>query len=296
MPELPEVETVANGVNERVRGQRIESVWLSSKPQTFKTPAAEMAETLAGRRIERVRRVGKHIVFDLVCGDLTCGGRDSGNPKSGETPSRVQWIVHLGMTGRLLVCASGVELPPHTHAVLGIGSGRELRFVDPRRFGRLAIHLSPEAGAEEGMTGGFRGPGSEPLSISPSDFVALFRGRRLAIKSALLNQRLLQGVGNIYADESLFRAGIRPKRMAGRLRKAELDRLHASLQSVLREAIALGGSSVSDYVDADGVRGFFQLEHRVYLRTGEPCLVCGTPIRRIVLSGRGTHYCPQCQS
>jgi formamidopyrimidine-DNA glycosylase len=278
MPELPEVETVANGVNERVRGQRIESVWLSSKPQTFKTPAEEMAVQLDGRTIERVRRVGKHIVFDL----------EGEGERTG-----VQWIVHLGMTGRLLVCGAEVPLPPHTHAVLALSSGRELRFVDPRRFGRLAIFRENEA-AELGR-GGFQGPGREPLEISLADFVELFRGRRLAIKSALLNQKLLHGVGNIYADESLFRAGIRPGRMAGRLKRSELERLYEAVRLVLAEAIHLGGSSVSDYVDADGVRGFFQLEHRVYLRTGEPCLVCGTAIRRIVLGGRGTHYCPSCQ-
>ncbi len=281
MPELPEVETVANGVNERVRGQRIESVWLSFKPQTFKTPAAEMLELLEGRRIERVRRVGKHIVFDLED-----GARPSNGLRGGE---KLQWIVHLGMTGRLLVCEPEVPVPSHTHAVLRLSLGRELRFVDARRFGRLAIHRV--AGEGEG----FRGPGQEPLSISVQDFVRLFRGRRLAIKLALLNQSLLHGVGNIYADESLFRAGIRPRRMAGRLRRAELERLHASIQSVLREAIALGGSSVSDYVDADGVAGFFQLEHKVYMRTGQPCLVCCTPVRKIVMGGRSTHYCPNCQ-
>jgi formamidopyrimidine-DNA glycosylase len=286
MPELPEVETVANGVNERVRGQRIESVWLSFKPQTFKTPAAEMMELLEGRRIERVRRVGKHIVFDLEDGDVEDGTR----PKPGASKDkRLQWIVHLGMTGRLLVCEPEVGVPPHTHAILKLSSGRELRFVDARRFGRLAIH--PLVGDGEG----FQGPGQEPLSIPIQDFVQMFRGRRLAIKLALLNQGLLHGVGNIYADESLFRAGIMPRRMAGRLRRAELERLHTSIQSVLREAIALGGSSVSDYVDADGVAGFFQLEHKVYMRTGQPCLVCGTPIRRIVLGGRSTHYCPTCQ-
>lgn len=286
MPELPEVETVANGVNERVRGHRIESVWLSFKPQTFKTPAAEMLELLEGRQLERVRRVGKHIVFDLKNGDVE--HRTQG-PSKPHTDEKLQWIVHLGMTGRLLVCDPEVALPPHTHAVLRLSSGRELRFIDPRRFGRLAIHRV--AGEAEG----FRGPGQEPLSIPVQDFMALFRGRRLAIKLALLNQRLLHGVGNIYADESLFRAGIRPKRMAGRLRRAELERLHASIQSVLREAISLGGSSVSDYVDADGVEGFFQLEHKVYMRTGQPCLVCGTPIRKIVMGGRSTHYCPNCQ-
>jgi len=281
MPELPEVETVANGVNERVRGQRIESVWLSFKPQTFKTPAAEMLELLEGRRIEHVRRVGKHIVFDLEDGRRPSGG--FGNHE------KLQWIVHLGMTGRLLVSEPGMPVPPHTHAVLRLGSGRELRFVDARRFGRLAVHRI------SGEEGGFRGPGQEPLSIPMQDFVRLFRGRRLAIKLALLNQNLLHGVGNIYADESLFRAGIRPRRMAGRLRRAELERLHGSIQSVLREAIALGGSSVSDYVDADGVRGFFQLEHKVYMRTGQPCLVCGSPIRKIVMGGRSTHFCPICQ-
>ena len=122
-----------------------------------------------------------------------------------------------------------------------------------------------------------------------------FAGGRLAIKAALLNQTLLSGVGNIYADESLFRAGVRPRRMAGRLTRAELERLRLALREVLEQAIRRGGSSVSDYVDADGVKGFFQLEHRVYQRTGQPCLVCGTPIRRIVVGGRSTHYCPHCQ-
>ena len=286
MPELPEVETVANGVNDRASHQRIESVWLSFKPQTFKTPPEEMAELLQGRWIERVRRVGKHIVFDL---------RDR---RPEQNVADLQWVVHLGMTGKLLVCSPDVPLPLHTHAVLGLSSGRELRFVDPRRFGRLAIvklagkSIMPSSDA---AAGGFVGPGREPLTISLKDFAGLFRGRRLAIKSALLNQRLLHGVGNIYADESLFRAGIRPRRMAGRLRRVELERLHGSVQSVLREAIALGGSSVSDYVDADGVRGFFQLEHKVYMRTGQACFVCGTPIRKIVLGGRSTHYCPVCQ-
>ena len=133
------------------------------------------------------------------------------------------------------------------------------------------------------------------MTISAEDFATLFRGRRTPIKAALLNQALLHGVGNIYADESLFRAGIRPTRMAGRLTRERLRRLHVAVQTVLREAIRLGGSSVSDYVDAEGAEGFFQLEHRVYMRTGQPCLVCGTPIRRTVIAGRGTHYCPNCQ-
>jgi formamidopyrimidine-DNA glycosylase len=131
--------------------------------------------------------------------------------------------------------------------------------------------------------------------VGEDEFVALFRGRKTPIKAALLNQSLLHGVGNIYADESLFRAGIRPRRQAGRLTRRELLRLREGLRTVLRHAIELGGSSVSDYVDADGVRGFFQLEHRVYLRTGEPCRVCGTPIRKVTVGGRSTHYCGVCQ-
>jgi formamidopyrimidine-DNA glycosylase len=192
------------------------------------------------------------------------------------------------MTGRLLVTTPDAPVAPHTHARLTLLSGRELRFVDPRRFGRLEFR-------DLQRNQQFAGPGAEPLLIDPEPFRALFRGRKLAIKSALLNQSLLSGVGNIYADESLFRAGIRPTRRAGRLTRAQLDRLRLALRQVLEHAIQLGGSSVSDYVDADGVRGFFQFEHCVYLRTGEPCRVCATSIRRILLGGRGTHYCPKCQ-
>jgi formamidopyrimidine-DNA glycosylase len=274
MPELPEVETIANGVDRRVRGDSIVSASFSKYKEPFKTPPAEMAAALAGLRIARVYRVGKHIVVDLTA-------------KSGRKLSE-QLLVHLGMTGRLLVSSPDVPIPPHTHAVLSLSSGRELRFVDPRRFGRLELH-----GLESGA---FAGPGHEPLTISLGDFAALFRGRKLSIKAALLNQSLLHGVGNIYADESLFRAKIRPTRVAGRLTRQQLGLLHKSVRTVLQSAIRAGGSSVSDYVDADGVKGFFQIQHRVYGREGEPCFVCGTPIRRIVLAGRGTHFCPHCQN
>ncbi len=294
MPELPEVETVANGVHERIAGETIEAVWLGSKPEPFKTEPAAMAAALTGTRIDQVRRVGKHIVFDLA--------RDPGirmrEVARADIRPLPQWIVHLGMTGRLLVVDPEVPRPPHTHAVLSLSSGRELRFVDARRFGRLALH--PVAAAAEMPTAGaggtgFTGPGREPLGISVDDFLSLFQGRKLAIKAALLNQSLLHGVGNIYADESLFRAGIRPATPAGRIARDRLARLHRELQAVLRQAIALGGSSVSDYVDAAGVRGFFQLEHRVYGRRGQPCMVCGTVIRHSVIGGRSTHSCPRCQ-
>jgi len=277
MPELPEVETIARGVDRRVRGDRVLQAWFSSHSQPFKTPAARQAKGLAGRVILAVHRTGKHIVCEL------------GGAETGATPGiEAQWIVHLGMTGRLLVTTADAPLEAHTHARLNLASGRELRFVDARRFGRLE-YRDLKLGER------FAAAGAEPMTIGTAEFAALFRGRRLAIKAALLNQSLLSGVGNIYADESLFQAGIRPRRAAGRLTRVELERLRVALRQVLAHAIRLGGSSVSDYVDADGARGFFQLEHCVYMRTGEPCKSCGSQIRRILLAGRGTHFCPDCQ-
>jgi formamidopyrimidine-DNA glycosylase len=282
MPELPEVETIARGVDARVRGDRIMHAWFSAHRDLFKTSAARQSRGLVGRTLLAVHRTGKHIVCELAKAPAA-----SPKPTAG-TQADAQWIVHLGMTGRLLVTTPDAPVAKHTHARLELESGKELRFVDPRRFGRLDFR-------ELGKGVAFNAPGGEPLTISSSDFAALFRGRKLSIKAALLNQSLLSGVGNIYADESLFHAGIRPRRSAGRLTRAQLEQLRVALKSVLEQAIRLGGSSVSDYVDAEGVRGFFQLEHCVYLRTGLPCKRCNTPIRRITLAGRGTHYCPKCQ-
>jgi formamidopyrimidine-DNA glycosylase len=188
------------------------------------------------------------------------------------------------MTGRMVVCEPGAEIAKHTHLIATLASGRELRFIDPRMFGKLSVHAAA-----------FDPGGVEPLEVSEEDFVALFRGRKTPIKSALLNQKRVRGVGNIYADESLFRAGIRPRRRASTITRAQSGKLYHAVREVLREAIALGGSSISDYVDADGEEGFFQLQHRVYGREGEACLVCKTPVRRIVLAGRSSHYCPKCQ-
>ncbi len=292
MPELPEVETIAAGVHARVHGARIILVWTSGKPQTFKSPEPEIVAALTCAHIQSVRRVGKTIVMTVQREKIS-----------------TELLIHLGMTGRLLVSEPEVPLPPHTHAVLTLADTREIRFVDPRRFGRISLHR-PETGCPihaasshewdttTSLTSNptpYSGPGREPLTISLADFIALFHPRRTPIKAALLNQSLLHGIGNIYADESLFRASIRPTRQAARLTRAELARLRTALIKVLRHAIRLGGSSVSDYVDADGARGFFQLRHRVYRRTGLPCLVCATPIRRITLAGRSTHFCPHCQ-
>jgi len=302
MPELPEVETIARGLAKRVTGDVIDSVWLGSKPEPLKSPAPAIVGTLESARIAGVRRVGKHIVFDLQNGGRAHSTASPGSAAQGRrrtpdvrksktladksvrpTQDVAQWVVHLGMTGRMLVCKPGDPVEKHTHAIARLSSGRELRFVDPRRFGRLSV------------AHGFQAAGSEPLDVQLDRFVSLFRGRKTPIKSALLNQKLLSGVGNIYADESLFRAGVRPRRRAASLTREDLRRLYLAVQEVLKEAIALGGSSISDYVGADGEAGFFQLQHRVYGREGEPCLVCKTSIKRIVIAGRSSHYCPKCQ-
>ena len=281
MPELPEVETIARGLAKRVTGDVVESVWLGQKKEPLKSPASEIAATLEYSRIASVHRMGKHIVFDLDHVEralMPAKSRGAKPPRPGLTakppqasstpPSeadksvrptkiRSQWIVHLGMTGSLRVCEPRDEVAKHTHAILKLASGRELRFVDPRRFGRLSVAQA-----------GFDAGGIEPLEAD---------------------------LGNIYADESLFRAGIRPRRRAASISSDQLAKLLAAVKEVLTEAIALGGSSISDYVDADGEEGFFQLQHRVYGREAEPCLVCKKPIKRIVIAGRSSHYCPKCQ-
>ena len=310
MPELPEVETIAQGLARRITGDIIESIWLGKKPEPLKSSPREIAAALENARIIAVRRMGKHIVFDLErhdgkppqssvalsarsstlplpahkLGRVDRQGRSSGREAKGAS-ARAQFIVHLGMTGRLQVCEPQAEVVKHTHAVAKLASGRELRFIDPRRFGRLSV-----AGL-----GNFDTVGIEPLEVDLDGFIALFRGRNTPIKSALLNQKLLRGVGNIYADESLFRARIRPRRRASTITREQFRKLHASIKEVLKEAIALGGSSISDYVDANGEAGFFQLQHRVYGREDEFCLVCKTPIKRIIIAGRSSHYCPNCQ-
>jgi len=300
----------------------VQSVWLGEKPEPLKSPAGEIVAALEHSRIAGVRRMGKHIVFDLEqesagrtptsvgSGQGLSGKGRKQRPGRGEGKSKAPspsmalaeagksarptqadstqwplWIVHLGMSGRLQICQPQEDVAKHTHAIIRLESGRELRFVDPRRFGRLSVAQSGE----------FDAGGLEPLEVELKDFVALFSGRKTPIKSALLNQKLLRGVGNIYADESLFRAGIRPRRRASNISHEQLHKLFLAVKEVLREAIALGGSSISDYVDADGDEGFFQLQHRVYGREGEPCLVCKTPIKRVVLAGRSSHYCPKCQ-
>jgi formamidopyrimidine-DNA glycosylase len=255
MPELPEVETTVRALAPHVTGRRIIEARFFHSRILRGAPSPE----LAGKVIRAVRRHGKHILFDL--------GQDT-------------LAIHLGMTGRLLV---GAEVGPHTRALLVL-DGVQVCFDDPRMFGRVQMNPS-----------GLGRLGPEPLEVSLDEFRRRLAGRRTRIKALLLDQTFLRGVGNIYADESLFRAGIHPRAIATRLGEARAQRLYTAIREVLQEAIASGGSSISDYVDAEGRRGWFQFSHRVYQKDGEPCPRCGATIRRILVAQRGTHYCPKCQ-
>jgi formamidopyrimidine-DNA glycosylase len=260
MPELPEVETVVRSVAAHLAGRRILSTRFTSR---FVTPGSRtrLAERLAGRRIVSVRRRGKFILIALDRGTLT---------------------VHLGMTGKLLVEG---EVGEHTHGVFTLDDGL-LLYHDPRQFGRI------EWSAGEPPRVARLGP--EPLEISFEDFRARLR-RKARIKALLLNQSFLAGLGNIYADESLFAAGIHPLTSADKLTAARARKLYDAIRGILTHAIQMGGSSISDYVNGRGERGWFQMEHRAYGRQGQPCANCGRPIRKILVSQRGTHFCPHCQ-
>ena len=281
MPELPEVETVVRGLRATLPGRRIMSVRLG-KTDFIDDPAA-VERDLPGRRILGVRRYGKFLLFDLD------GELDAGNDLAGESPQPIQLLIHLGMTGRLVTCAPEAPVAPHTHVFFSLDDGRELRYTDVRRFGRMAVLA---AGAHEATLGEL---GLDPLEATEREFLEKLRGRRARIKAVLLDQHALRGIGNIYADESLWRARIHPMRIAANLLTKELRKLYRAVQGVLNAAIRLRGSSVSDYVDAEGQRGLFQQRHRVYQRHGEKCSRCGATIRRIIVSGRSSHFCPRCQ-
>jgi formamidopyrimidine-DNA glycosylase len=261
VPELPEVETVVRSIAPLV-GRRIVSAEFRCLRVLRGGDPDEMTRRLAGRRVRAIHRFGKFILIELDRGYL---------------------MVHLGMTGRLLL---GGEPGKHTHAILTFDRGA-LLYDDSRQFGRLQFFSEvPERIARLGP---------EPLEVEFDEFHRRMRGRQTSIKALLLNQDFVRGIGNIYADESLFRARIHPKAVAGRLRRDRARRLYDAVREVLSEAIEAGGSSISDYVDAEGRKGWFQINHRVYGRAGEPCTACGKPIRRIVVAQRSSHFCSQCQ-
>jgi formamidopyrimidine-DNA glycosylase len=275
MPELPEVETVVRGLRLSLPGSSIADVRFG-KTDFVDDPAA-IAELLPGTRIVDVTRLGKFICIALEA------------TASESAASQLFFIIHLGMTGRLTVTPAAQPVLAHTHGFFSLSDGRELRYTDIRRFGRMLVVAHPDLAKFTGQLG------REPLEVTADEFCKSFGGRRARLKALLLDQSVLRGIGNIYADESLFRARLHPARIAANLTKEQLLGLHRKVQEVLAEAIRARGSSVSNYVDSEGNRGEFQLRHRVYQRDGKPCFRCKATIRHMIVAGRSTHFCPRCQ-
>lgn len=264
MPELPEVQTVVDTLRPELAGRRIRRLVLLRhdivEPRDF-----DLCAALDGATLCDVTRRAKRIVFHLATGD--------------------RFYIHLGMTGQLTTEPSDAAVKKHTHLIADLDSDRQLRFVDPRRFG--GVHWM---GRTEHVA-----IGPEPLKMRSATLARQLSGTRRAIKTALLDQRLIAGIGNIYADESLHAAGIHPLVCANQLTPDQVHKLAASIKAVLCKAIRAGGSTLRDYVNGKGERGTFQHRHKVYDRGGKPCRRCKTPIERAVVGGRSTHWCATCQ-
>ena len=271
MPELPEVETIARGLAPRLRGRVIAGCELLYRPLLRRAGPKRLA-ALKGRLILGVRRRGKMLLIELE--------------------GRRTLVFHLKMTGQFLFASADEPRDKHARLVLRFEDGRdELRFHDVRKFGFLLC----VDGDPLGSCGELAALGFEPLDVPLSGFAALLERRKARIKALLLDQTAIAGIGNIYADEMLFDARVHPMKTASSLSRAAVARLHVSMRKILEQAIAEGGSTLQDYRDAEGREGSFQESHQVYGRAGEPCPRCGVPIRRIIVAGRSTHFCPRCQ-
>ncbi|HEY6292356.1 MAG TPA: bifunctional DNA-formamidopyrimidine glycosylase/DNA-(apurinic or apyrimidinic site) lyase [Terriglobia bacterium] len=280
MPELPEVETVRRGLEARVLGHRITAAEVGHA-QVIDGPADAFEQDVRGV-IRRLDRKGKAIAIEL-----TAAARPARAGNDADSPHYL--LVRLGMTGQVTVVPRDGPVEPHTHVRLTLENGEEIRYRDIRRFGRLRYCTAAE------LEGVFSRLGPDAPSVKPQEFLAALKGRRTPVKNWLLNQGRLAGVGNIYADESLFAARIHPLTEAGRLKRPEALALRRAVEGVLRRAVALQGTSLRDYIDIDGNPGRFATRLKVYQRTGEPCRRCGTKIRRVVIGGRSSHFCPHCQ-
>jgi formamidopyrimidine-DNA glycosylase len=269
MPELPEVEITRRGIAPVLRSRTITAVTVREPRLRWRVPRG-LAATLLGARIKAVRRRAKYLLLDCGTGTL---------------------IVHLGMSGSLRLVGPGEPPGPYDHFDLGVGD-LTLRLRDPRRFGAVLWHPGDPAGHPL-----LAHLGVEPLSPAFTGRLlhAATRGRRVAIKQALMDHKVVVGVGNIYASESLFRARVDPRTAAGRLSATRCERLAQAVRDTLRDALAAGGSSLRDFMHSDGSPGYFQQRHFVYGREGAPCRICGTPVRRIAQGQRSTWYCPDCQ-
>ena len=279
MPELPEVETVMRGLRARLEGRRIVRAAMHRPDLRWAVPA-HLAARLTGARVEGFRRRGKYILMRLDGGDSV--------------------LLHLGMSGRMLLreATPGETLAAHEHLVLETDEGWRVGLIDPRRFGMVDL-IPTAAEATHRLLAGL---GPEPLEpdFTAASLAASLAGRRTPLKSALLDQRLVAGLGNIYVCEALFRARLSPRRLAGTLGATRAARLVQAIRATLEEAIAAGGSSLRDYVQTDGELGYFQHAWKVYAREGKPCERCPGPaacagVSRIVQSGRSTFFCARTQ-
>lgn len=281
MPELPEVETVARGLRQAILGRRILSVALG-KTDFIDDPMA-LEHHLPGRTIEAIERYGKFMLLRL---SVVAGA--NGNPSEADR-KQASLLVHLGMTGQMAASPAAKPREKHTHVCLLLDDGRELRYTDARRFGRIA-YLTEVPLAKE-----LTRFGADPLEIGKEDFLKRIHERHARIKALLLDQRVLRGVGNIYADESLWRAKIHPAHLGAKLTPKQGGTLWRALQEILRKAIVLRGSSISDFLDTEGQPGEYQRRHRAYGREGKSCHRCKTALRRGIVAGRSSYFCPNCQ-
>jgi formamidopyrimidine-DNA glycosylase len=273
MPEMPEVETMVRDLTPRVVGHTITAVDAPFRGSVVYPDFEEFETRATGKIITAVERRGKFALFSLSSGDVL--------------------IVHRGMTGSLLLRPSNVEMDPYTRLILALDGGEELRFRDPRKFGK--VFLMDPSGAERALPWAHFGP--EPLNgaFTVPAFRRALSGRTAPIKPLLLNQRVVAGLGNIYVDEALFLARIHPERPAGSLTPAEVKRLHTAIRDTLAAAIDRRGTTFDNYTDIEGRAGGFQDSLQVFRRGGEPCPRCRGPLTRTVLQGRGTHFCARCQ-
>jgi formamidopyrimidine-DNA glycosylase len=270
MPELPEVETICRGLAPLIIGKAITNIGSSGKSLRQAMPLSEMGAALPGQTITAIRRRAKYLLIE--CGGLL--------------------IIHLGMTGNLGVFPADEPLAKHCHVRFCFTDGYELRYRDSRRFGRIIFFPSPFTEAEQQF---FAATGPEPFTCSATWLAEKTNRMSTPVKTALLNSALIAGIGNIYAAESLFRAGIDPRQAANTLTMQQWQRLLAAIREVLHEAIAAGGSSISDYLNANQKRGYFQMNFMVYGRSNQPCRHCGAAIAQTKIAGRSTFFCPQCQ-
>ena len=270
MPELPEVETVVRMLRARLVGRRVRALRVLH-PDVFSCSPGLGGEELQGARFVALRRRGKLLLFEF--------DRD------------LVLSAHLRMTGHFWIARQSAPRPAHTHFELELDRRQALRFCDPRRFGRLRL-MRGEALAQDSFLSRL---GPEPSELRTEQLTAALMRRRGALKPALLDQTLVAGLGNIYADEILFRSGLHPELICARLRCVEIDRLQLAIAQVIETAVACGGSTIRDYRNPEQGFGAFQQHHAVFDRQGEPCPVCGATVRKIRVGGRGTHFCPRCQ-